>query len=50
MQAPYLRDIHAMFDPIPILRVHQFSHEVLGSTGCAPWAPKCTPPASRRIA
>lgn len=30
MQAPYLRDIHAMFDPIPILRVHQFSHEVVG--------------------
>ena len=30
MQAPYLNDIHAMFDPIPILRVQQFSHEVLG--------------------
>ena len=30
MQAPYLQDIHAMFDPIPILRVHQFSHEVVG--------------------
>ena len=30
MQAPYLRDIHAMFDPIPILRVHQYSHEVVG--------------------
>ena len=30
MQAPYLNDIHAMFDPIPILRVEQFSHEVLG--------------------
>lgn len=30
MQAPYLRDIHAMFDPIPILRVHQFPEEVVG--------------------
>ena len=30
MQAPYLRDIHTMFDPIPILRVHQFPQEVLG--------------------
>lgn len=30
MQAPHLRDIHAMFDPIPILRVNQYSHEVVG--------------------
>ncbi len=30
MQAPYLRDIHAMFDPIPILQVHQFPEEVVG--------------------
>ena len=30
MQAPYLRDIHSMFDPIPILQVHQFPEEVVG--------------------
>ena len=30
MQAPHLQDIHAMFDPIPILRVHEFAHEVVG--------------------
>ncbi len=30
MQAPYLGDIHAMFDPIPILQVHQFAEEVVG--------------------
>jgi arsenite-transporting ATPase len=30
MQAPYLEDIHAMFDPIPILRVEHFPEEVVG--------------------
>ncbi len=31
-QAPYLRDIHAMFDPAPVLQIEQFPDEVLGLT------------------
>ena len=30
MQAPYLKDIYEMFDPVPIFQVPQFSEEVVG--------------------